>query len=179
MQGRLKAYTTAVATIGLALLALLAVSVDLDRLLAAWPLIVTLAAFLLVGQFLAIPLSRERRGPSVLVNSPFAFALALYGGIGAAAVLQAAAALLWHAVRRTSAAKAAFNLGSHTTGLAAGGAVWLALGGGRPTAATLPSALAGTAVVVALKSLLSCASRSRSCACSSRSWPAGCSRPTA
>jgi signal transduction histidine kinase len=155
MLGKHRAYTAAVGAIGFTLLALLAVTVDLDRLRADWSLVATLGAFLVVGHFFSIPLSIDPRGAKVQINSPFAFALALYGGIGAAALLYASTFVLDGSLRHRSFRKLAFNVGTHTIGLAAGGGVWMALSGGRPASTgTLPAILTGTAVFVLGKSLL-------------------------
>jgi signal transduction histidine kinase len=144
-----------VVAIGFTLLAVLAITVDVDRLRANGGLVAHLGAFLVVGQFFAVPLSRDRRGPRVLINAPFAFALMLYGGVGFAVLLQAAAIVLSGLVRRSPARKIAFNVGDHTIGLAAGAAVWVVLSGGQPaSAATLPAVLAGTFVFMAVKTLL-------------------------
>jgi signal transduction histidine kinase len=155
VSGRLRAYVAVVMAIGFTLLAVLATTVDLDRLRGQGGLVAHLGAFLVVGQFFAVPLSRDRRGPKVLVNAPFAFALVLYGGIGFAVLLQAAAIVLWGGLRRSSTGKVAFNVADHTIGLAAGAGVWLALSGGQdPSSATLPAALAGTFVFMTVKTLL-------------------------
>ena len=139
-------------TVGLSLLVLLAATVDAGRLAAEWPVVTTLAAFLSVGYFFAIPLSRDRRGLKVLINGPFAFALVLYGGIGAAALLQAGAILLCDLAHLKPAAKTSTNIAVHTIGLAAGAGVWTALSGGRAAStATLPAILIGALVFVVVK----------------------------
>jgi signal transduction histidine kinase len=155
MLGRLRAFTTSVGAVGVVLLVVLAMTVDPERLRANWSLVVTLGAFLVVGQLFSVPLSGEQRGPRVLINSPFAFALALYGGIGAAMVLYAGTFVFDGLRRRIAIRKVAFNVGTHTIGLATGGGVWLALSGGRPASTgTLPAILVGTTVFVAVKVLL-------------------------
>jgi signal transduction histidine kinase len=154
MAGRLRTYRTVVATVGLALLVMLAAMVDVDRLHAEWPVVVTLAAFLFVGQFFSIPMSGPG-GPRVMINGPFAFALLLYAGLGDAALLQAAAMLLGELVARKPLGTAAFNVGTHTIGIAVAAATWMALGGERPpTTATLTAILIGAAVFVLVKSAL-------------------------
>jgi signal transduction histidine kinase len=154
MAGRLRTYQTVVSAIGLVVLVMLAAMVDVERARAEWPVIVTLAAFLFVGQFFSIPLS----GPGGLrttINGPFAFALLLYAGLGDAALLQAAAMLLGNLVERKPARTIAFNVGTHTIGVAVGGAAWMAFGGQRPpTTATLAAILIGTGVFVTVKSVL-------------------------
>lgn len=154
MAGRLRTYRTVVATIGLVLLVLLAAMVDPDLIRAEWPVVATLSAFLLVGQFFSIPLSGPG-GVRVQINAPFAFALMLYGGLGLAALLQAFAGLLSDVVARKPASRIAFNASTHSIGIAAGGAAWMALGGQRPPSpATLAPVLVGAAVYVIVKSVL-------------------------
>jgi signal transduction histidine kinase len=137
------------------LLIVFATAVDFDRVRADWPLVATLGAFLIVGHFFSIPLSRDPRGARVQINAPFAVALLLYGGIGAAALLYASTYLLDGLTRRTTLLKSAFNIGTHTIGLAVGGGVWMLLNGGRPVSPdSLPAVLTGTAVFVAVKAVL-------------------------
>src|SRR6266508_1989782 len=155
VSGRLRAYVAVVVAIGFTLLAVLATTVDVDQLRDRGGLVAHLSVYLVVGMFFAVPLSRDRRGPRVLVTAPFAFALMLYGGVGFAVLLQAAAIALSGLARRSSARKLAFNVSHHTIGLAAGAGVWVALSGGQePAAATLPAVLAGTFVFMAVKTLL-------------------------
>jgi signal transduction histidine kinase len=152
MVGRLRWYRAVVAAIGLALLCLLAANVDLDRLRDNLPEAVLLTLFVLGGPFLTIPLSGDERGPSIHLDTPFVFALALVAGPGVAAVLMAASIALYHLIHRRPLAKLAFNNGTHMIGLAAGAAVWTALAGGQVgDSSALPAILTGTAVFVAVK----------------------------
>jgi signal transduction histidine kinase len=154
MAGRLRTYRIVVTTVGLALLVLLATMVDVERARAEWPVLVTLVAFLFVGQFFAIPLSGPG-GPRVLINPPFAFALMLYAGVGDAALLQAAALLVGDLMARKPVRTIGFNAAMHTIGIAAGAATWIGLGGVRPpNIATLGAILIGTAVFVSVKAAL-------------------------
>jgi signal transduction histidine kinase len=154
MVGRLKAYLVAVAATGFVLLALLAATVEPDRLRAELPVVVILSAFVVGARFLSIPLSRDGRGPTVHVDAPFAFALMLVAGIGSAAVVLAVSCVVYDLARRKPLRKLAFNVGAHTIGIALGAGVWMAAGGGQPLSAALPAVLAGTAVFVASKVLL-------------------------
>src|SRR5215203_2415245 len=123
MVGRLRAYMAVVSAIGLVVLALLAASVDLGRVRDSLPEGAMLALVVLVAPFLSIPLSRDGRGPSVHVDTPFVFALALAAGTGAAAVVMAASGVLYDLAHRKPFHKIAFNIafnnGTHTIGLAA------------------------------------------------------------
>jgi signal transduction histidine kinase len=151
MAGRLRTYQIVVGTIGLALFVGLVAMVDVDRTRAEWPVVVTLTAFLFVGQFFSIPLSGPG-GPRALITGPFAFALLLYAGLGEAVLLQGAAMLIYNLVERKPARVIAFNVGSHTIGMAVAAFTWMALGGQRPpTVATLSAVLIGTGVFVLVK----------------------------
>ncbi|HEX3214872.1 MAG TPA: HAMP domain-containing sensor histidine kinase, partial [Actinomycetota bacterium] len=155
MVGRLRAYMAVVSTIGFVVLALLAVSVDLDRVRDSLPAGAMLALVVLVAPFLSIPLSRDGRGPSLHVDTPFVFALVLAAGAGAAALVMAASGLLYDLAHRKPFSKVAFNNGIHTIGLAAGALVWTTLAGGQVTGSSaLPAILTGTAVFVAVKMAL-------------------------
>ena len=127
MVGRLRAYIAVVAAIGFVLLCLLAANVDLDRLRGNQPEAAMLALVVLAAPFLSVPLSRDGRGPSVHVDAPFAFALVLAVGPGAAAPVVAASCALYDLAHRKPLRKVAFNIGTHMIGLAAGVLVWVAL----------------------------------------------------
>ncbi|HEV2893663.1 MAG TPA: HAMP domain-containing sensor histidine kinase [Actinomycetota bacterium] len=155
MVGRLRAYMAVVSAIGFVVLALLAVSVDLDRMRDSLPAGAMLALVVLVAPFLSIPLSRDGRGPSLHVDTPFVFALVLDAGAGAAALVMAASGLLYDLAHRKPFIKVAFNSGVHTIGLAAGALVWTTLAGGPVTGSSaLPAILTGTAVFVVVKMAL-------------------------
>jgi signal transduction histidine kinase len=155
MVGKLRVYVTAISVTGIVLLVAFATTVDVDRVRDDWPLIATLGAFLIVGHFFSIPLSRDPGGARVQINAPFAFALVLYGGFGVAALVYASAYLVEMPLRHMPARRVMFSIGTHTIGLALGAGVTIALSGGRPAgAATLPAILLGTGVFVGVKSLL-------------------------
>jgi signal transduction histidine kinase len=154
MAGRLRTYQIVVTTVGLVLLVALVAMVDVDRVRAEWPVVVTLSAFLFVGQFFSVPMSAGS-GPRAMINPPFAFALLLYTGLGDAALLQAAAMLVGELFERRRLSMTALNVATHTIGIAAGAATWMALGGERPpTTATLLAILVGTAVFAIVKSVV-------------------------
>jgi signal transduction histidine kinase len=144
-----------VSAIGFVALGLLAVNVDLDRLRDGQPEAAMLALVVLAAPFLHIPLSRDGRGPSVHVDAPFSFALALAAGPGVAGLVVAASCALFDLAHRKPLYKLTFNIGTHVTGLAAGSAVWIALAGGQVAGSSaLPAILTGTAVFVATKTAL-------------------------
>ena len=155
MVSRLRAYMAVVSAIGFVVLCVLAANVDPDRVRDSLPEGALLALVVLVAPFLSIPLGRDGRGPSVHVDTPFVFALLLAAGAGAAALVMAASGLLYDLAHRKPFHKVAFNLGTHTIGLAAGAAVWMVLAGGPVTGSSaLPAILTGTAVFVTVKMAL-------------------------
>jgi hypothetical protein len=89
-----------------------------------------------------------------MVDSPFVFALVLVGDPGVAALVMAVSLTLSGLVHHKPPIRLAFNVGTHTIGLAAGWAVWTALSGGRVDSSALPGILVGTAVFVAVKTVL-------------------------
>ena len=116
---------------------------------------VVLGSFVLAASFFSIPLSRDGRGPRVMVDSPFVFALVLFGGPGVAALVVAASLTLSGLAQHKPPQRLAFNVGTHSIGLAAGSAAWIALAGGQVVdSSTLVPILVGTAVFVAVKTLL-------------------------
>jgi signal transduction histidine kinase len=154
MLGRLRTYMVVVSAIGFVVLCLLAANVDLDRVREALPRVALLGAFVLAATFLTIPLSRDASGPRVMVDSPFVFALVLAGGPGVAALVVAVSLTLSGLVHHRPPVRLAFNVGTHSIGLAAGSAVWTALAGGQADSSALPAILIGTAVFVAVKTVL-------------------------
>jgi signal transduction histidine kinase len=155
MVGRLKAYTAGVSAIGFVVLCLLAANVDLGQVRHELPRVVVLGSFVLAASFFSIPLSRDGRGPRVMVDSPFVFALVLFGGPGVAALVVAASLTLSGLAQHKPPQRLAFNVGTHSIGLAAGSAAWIALAGGQVVdSSALVPILVGTAVFVAVKTLL-------------------------
>jgi signal transduction histidine kinase len=155
MVGRLRAYMAGVSAIGFVVLVLLALNVDLDRVREELPRVVVLSSFVLAATFLTIPLSRDGSGPRVMVDSPFVFALVLFGGPGVAALVVAASLTLSGLVHHKPVHKLTFNVGTHSIGLAAGSGAWIALAGGQVVdRSALAAILTGTAVFVAVKTVL-------------------------
>jgi signal transduction histidine kinase len=155
MVGRLRTYMAVVSAIGFVVLCLLAANVDLGRVRDELPRVALLGAFVLAATFLTIPLSRDASGPRVMVDSPFVFALVLVAGPGVAALVMAASLTVSGLVHHKPPHKLAFNVGTHSIGLAAGSVAWMALDGGRIVdSSALPAILIGTAVFVVVKTAL-------------------------
>jgi signal transduction histidine kinase len=152
MVGRVRTYRGVVSAMGFVVLCLLAANVDLGRVRGSLPESAMLALVVLAAPFLSIPLSRDGRGPSVHVDAPFSFALALAAGPGAAVLVEAASCALFDLAHHKPPHKLTFNIGTHVLGLAGGAAVWIWLAGGQVTGSSaLPAILAGTTVFVVLK----------------------------
>jgi signal transduction histidine kinase len=143
-----------VSAIGFVVLCLLAANIDFGQVGEELPRVALLGAFVAAATFLTIPLSRDASGPRVMVDSPFVFALVLVGDPGVAALVMAVSLTLSGLVHHKPPIRLAFNVGTHTIGLAAGWAVWTALSGGRVDSSALPGILIGTAVFVAVKTVL-------------------------
>src|SRR5215211_2922283 len=154
MVGRLRTYMAVVSAIGFVLLCLLAANVDLGRVRAELPRVALLGAFVLGATFLTVPLSRDASGPRVMVDSPFVFALVLVAGPGVAVLVVAVSLTVSGLIHHKPPARLAFNVGTHSIGLAAGSAVWMALAGGQVDSSALPGILIGAAVFVAVKTVL-------------------------
>jgi signal transduction histidine kinase len=144
-----------VSAIGLVVLVVLAVNVDLERVRDELPRVVVLSSFVVAAAFLTIPLSRDGSGPRVMVDSPFVFALVLVAGPGVAALVMAASLTVSGLVHHKPPHRLTFNVGTHSIGLAAGSAAWMALAGGHVVdSSALPAILIGTAVFVVVKTAL-------------------------
>jgi signal transduction histidine kinase len=143
-----------VSAIGFVVLCLLAANIDFGQVRDELPRVALLSAFVLAATFLTIPLSRDASGPRVMVDSPFVFALVLVGGPGVAALVMAVSLTVSGLVHHKPPSRLAFNVGTHSIGLAAGSAVWIALAGGQVDSSALPGILIGTAVFVAVKTVL-------------------------
>jgi signal transduction histidine kinase len=144
-----------VSAIGFVVLCLLAANVDLGRVRDELSQVAVLASFVLAATFLTIPLSRDGRGPRVMVDSPFVFALVLVAGPGVAALVVAASLTLSGLAHHKPLQKLTFNVGTHSIGLAAGSVAWILLAGGQVVdSPALPAILIGIAVFVAVKTVL-------------------------
>jgi signal transduction histidine kinase len=144
MSGRLKWYVAAVCTAGLVVLAALLPTIDLDRVREIPVAIAVFTAFGVLGELVAIPVGRDRRPKDLAVTATFAYGLVPLAGAGVAALALVFASGVADAVRRKALVKTAFNAAQYVLGLAAGAAVYAALGGGHQVrTATLAAVVAG------------------------------------
>jgi len=144
MSGRLKWYVVAVCTAGLLVLTGLVLTIDLDRVREVPVAIAVFTAFVVLGELVAIPIGHERRPKDLAVATTFAYGLVPLAGTGVAALAYVLASIVADVTRRKAAIKTGFNAAQYVLALAAGGAVYAALGGGYEVRnATLPALAAG------------------------------------
>jgi signal transduction histidine kinase len=144
MSGRLKWYVAAVCTAGLVVLAALLPTIDLDRVREVPVAIAVFTAFVVLGEVVAIPIGRGRRPKDLAVAATFSYGLVPLAGAGVAALALAFASAVADVVRHKAVVKTVFNAAQYVLGLAAGAAIYAALGGGHQVrTATLPALFAG------------------------------------
>jgi signal transduction histidine kinase len=155
MSARLRWYVGVVCTAGgLALLALLP-GIDLDRVRDVAGAIAVFAAFVVVGELLSIPIHDQNRVKELSVTATFAYGLVPLAGTGVAVLVFIVGTVVADLVRRKGAVKTLFNAAQYVLALAAGGAVYHALGGGyEVTTATLPAMAAGGLAFMLVNHLL-------------------------
>jgi signal transduction histidine kinase len=144
MSGRLKWYVAAVCTAGLLALGVLLTTIDLDRVREVPVAIAVFTAFVVVGELVAIPIGQDNRPKDVAVASTFAYGLVPLAGPGVAALAFVLASVVADVAHGKALVKTAFNAAQYVLALAAGGAIYAALGGGyHVDTATLPALAAG------------------------------------
>jgi signal transduction histidine kinase len=144
MSGRLKWYVAAVCTAGLLVLGALLPTIDLDRVREIPVAIVVFTAFVVLGELVAIPIGHDYRPKDVAVATTFAYGLVPLAGPGVAALAFVLASVVADVVHHKAVVKTAFNAAQYVLALAAGGAVYAALGGGYQVhTSTLPAMAAG------------------------------------
>ena len=144
MSGRLKWYVAAICTAGLLVLGALLPTIDLDRVREIPVAIVVFTAFVVLGELVAIPIGHDYRPKDVAVATTFAYGLVPLAGPGVAALAFVLASVVADVVHHKAVVKTAFNAAQYVLALAAGGAVYAALGGGYQVhTSTLPAMAAG------------------------------------
>ncbi|HET6749563.1 MAG TPA: ATP-binding protein [Actinomycetes bacterium] len=144
MSGRLKWYVAAVCTAGLVVLVALLPTIDLDRVREVPAAILLFTAFVVIGELLAIPIGPSNRLKDLAVTATFAYGLVPLAGTAVAALAFVLGSVVADVARGKAAVKTLFNAAQYVLALAAGGAVYAALGGGYEVqTATLPALAAG------------------------------------
>jgi signal transduction histidine kinase len=155
MSGRLKWYVAAVCTAGLLVLAALVLTIDLDRVREVPVAIAVFTAFVVIGELVAIPIGQGYRPKDLAVAATFAYALVPLAGTGVAALAFVLASAVADLVHRKAVVKVAFNAAQYVLALAAGGALYGALGGGYDVhTETLPALAVGGIVFMLVNHVL-------------------------
>jgi diguanylate cyclase (GGDEF)-like protein len=119
-----------------------------------------LAAFVLAGELLPIPVPRRNGMARVTISSAFAFAILLRFGIGPATVVYIGSVVIADGVERVAPIKILFNAAQYALAMMAAGGVLLLAGASPPlheiTAGNVPAVLAAGVVFFAVNHALAC-----------------------
>jgi len=155
MSSSLRWYVGIICTAAFLTLVGLVPQIDTSRLDLTWPAITMFTAVLIAGEFFPIDIRHRDQTKSILASATFAFALVPVAGIAIAVLAHVVASIVPDLVRRAAIIKLAFNAAVYALALAAGGAVYLAGGGGPGiTARGIPAFIAGAAVFTLLNGLM-------------------------
>jgi signal transduction histidine kinase len=144
MSTRLRVYVGTLCVAGGLVLAFLLTRIDLDRAREVGGAIAVFAAFVVIGELITIRINEHNRFKEVSITSTFAYGLVPLAGTGIAVLVFIFGSVVADLVRHKGAVKTLFNAAQYVLALAAGGAVYHALGGGyQVTTATLPALAAG------------------------------------
>jgi signal transduction histidine kinase len=155
MPARLRWYVGAVGLAGLLAVALLLPTLDLDRVREVGGAIALFAGFVVVGELVSLRLLRDNRVKDLAVTTTFAYGLVLLAGTAVAVLVFVFASVAADLTQRKPAVKTLFNAAQCALALAAGGAVYHALGGGYEiTTAALPALAAGGLAFMVINHLL-------------------------
>ena len=144
MSTRLRWYVGGVCVAGGVVLAFLLPQLDLDRARAVAGAIALFAAFVVVGELITLRVDDQNRLKEISITSTFAYGLVPLAGTTVAVLVFILGAVVADLTWRRGAVKTLFNAAQYVLALAAGGAVYQALGGGyQVTTATLPALAAG------------------------------------
>jgi diguanylate cyclase (GGDEF)-like protein len=116
-----------------------------------------LAAFVLIGELLPIPVPRRYGLDRVTISTAFAFAVLLMYGVMPAMIVYAGASMIADALQRTAPEKLLFNGAQFMLTVAAAGLALLAVGDGAPvalTASTVPAVLVAAVAFFAANHVL-------------------------
>ena len=155
MPARLRWYVGAVGLAGMLAVALLLPTLDLDRVREVGGAIALFAGFVVGGELVSLRLLRDNRVKDLAVTTTFAYGLVLLAGTAVAVLVFVFASMAADLSQRKPAVKTLFNAAQCALALAAGGAVYHALGGGYEiTTAALPALAAGGLAFMVINHLL-------------------------
>src|SRR5215208_4563912 len=144
MSARLRWYVGTVCVAGGLVLAFLLTRLDLDRAREVAGPIAVFAAFMVVGELVTLRVDDQNRLKEISITSAFAYGLVPLAGTTVAVLVFILGSVVADLTRHRGPVKMLFNAAQYVLALAAGGAVYHALGGGyEVTTATLPALAAG------------------------------------
>jgi signal transduction histidine kinase len=144
MSARLRWYVGTLCVAGAFILAFLLTRIDLERAREVAPAIAVFGAFMVVGELLILRINAQNRLKELSITSTFAYGLVPLAGTAVAVLVFLFGSIVSDLARRKGTIKTLFNAAQYVLALAAGGAVYHALGGGYEiTTATLPALAAG------------------------------------
>jgi signal transduction histidine kinase len=155
MSARLRWYVGGVFVAGLVVLAVVLTRLDLARAREVAGAIAVFAAFVVVGELVNLRIADQNRVKEISITATFAYGLVPLAGTGVAVLVFIVGSVVADLARRKGAVKTLFNAAQYVLALAAGGAIYSALGGGyQVTTATLPAMAAGGLAFMAVNNLL-------------------------
>ena len=155
MPTRLRWYVGSLCVAGGFVLVYLMTRLDFVRAREVAPAIAVFGAFMIVGELVILRVNAQNRLKEVSITATFAYGLVALAGTGMAVLVFLLGSVISDLGRRKGAIKTLFNAAQYVLALAAGGAVYHALGGGYEiTTATLPALAAGGLVFMLINYLL-------------------------
>jgi signal transduction histidine kinase len=155
MSARLRWYVGTLCVAGAVVLVVLLAGLDLDRVREVGGAIAVFTAFVVAGELIAIRIHEDNRVKEISVTATFAYGLVALAGTAVAVAVFIVGSVVADLARRKGGVKTLFNAAQYVLALAAGGAVYHALGGGyRVTTATLPAMAAGGLAFMLVNHLL-------------------------
>jgi signal transduction histidine kinase len=155
MSARLRWYVGTLCVAGAVALVVLLSGLDLDRAREVAGAIAVFSAFVIAGEFITIPIYDHNRLKEFSITATFAYGLVPLAGTAVAVVVFIVGSVVADLARRKGAVKILFNAAQYVLALAAGGAVYDALGSGYEiTTASLPAMAAGGLAFMLVNHLL-------------------------
>jgi signal transduction histidine kinase len=144
MPARLRWYVGSLTVAAGFVLAFLLTRLDLDRAREVAGAIAVFALFMIAGELVILRINAQNRLKEVSITSTFAYGLVPLAGTAMAVLVFLLGSVVSDLGRRKGAIKTLFNAAQYVLALAAGGAIYHALGGGYEiTTAALPALAAG------------------------------------
>src|SRR5215218_5028688 len=155
MSAKLRWYVGTLYVAGGLVLAFLLPQLDQERAREVAGAIALFAAFMILGELVTLRVDDQNRLKEVSITSAFAYGLVPLAGTPVAVVVFILGSVVADLTRRRGLVKTLFNAAQYVLALAAGGAVYHALGGGYEiTTETLPALAAGGVAFMLVNFLL-------------------------